>query len=56
VAGRDQTEGGYELVMLLGVAAAGLVVSGPGRVSVDAAPKLPERSPAWPGSARTVNG
>ena len=54
MAGRDQTEGGYELVMLLGVAAAGLVVSG--RVSVDAAPKLPERSPAWPGSARTVNG
>jgi putative oxidoreductase len=49
-------DGGYELVMLLGLAAVGLVVSGPGRISIDAALKLPGRSPSWSGSARPQSG
>jgi putative oxidoreductase len=50
------SDGGYELVMLLGLAALALVVSGPGRLSVDAALKLPGRSPSWSGKAHTAGG
>jgi putative oxidoreductase len=49
-------DGGWELVMLLGVAAGALVAAGPGRISVDAALRLPQRSPAWPGSAHPLSG
>ena len=38
-------DGGYELVLLLGVACAGLTLAGAGRFSLDAAARLGERLP-----------
>jgi putative oxidoreductase len=40
-------DGGYELVLLLGVACTGLVIAGAGRFSVDAAARL-SRLPGFP--------
>jgi putative oxidoreductase len=44
-------DGGYELVMLLGFASVGIAATGAGRLSLDAALKLPERVM---GSGRTT--
>jgi putative oxidoreductase len=47
-------DGGYELVLLLGVAALAIVVAGAGRLSVDWALRLGEKLPGYPGTASTV--
>jgi putative oxidoreductase len=39
------TDGGYEYVLVLGVATLSLAATGPGRFSLDAALKLPDRVP-----------
>jgi putative oxidoreductase len=45
-------DGGYELVLLLGVASLAIVVAGAGRLSVDGTLRIPERVPAYPGRGR----
>ena len=44
-------DGGYELVLLLGVACTGLVIAGAGRFSVDAAARL-SRLPGFPSTSQ----
>jgi len=45
-------DGGYELVLLLGVASLAIFVAGAGRLSVDAALRLADRLPGYPGPTR----
>lgn len=45
-------DGGYELVLLLGVASAAIVIAGAGRYSVDATLGLARKLPGYPGSER----
>jgi len=47
-------DGGYELVLILGIASLGIVVAGTGRFSVDAALGLGDRLPGYPGGAGAV--
>ncbi len=47
-------EGGYELVLVLGIASLGIVVAGAGRFSVDGALRLGDRLPGYPGGADAV--
>jgi putative oxidoreductase len=42
-------DGGYELVLILGIASLGIVVAGAGRLSVDGALGLGNRLPGYPG-------
>lgn len=41
-------DGGYEYVLVLGIAALAIALVGAGRFSLDAALRLPERVPGWP--------
>lgn len=45
------TDGGYELVLLLGTASLGIMLAGAGRFSVDGMLGLGERLPGYPGNA-----
>jgi len=46
-------DGGYELVLLLGVASLGIAAAGAGRFSLDAILRLHERLPGYPAPARS---
>lgn len=48
------SDGGYELVLLLGVAALGIAIAGAGRFSVDATLRLGRRVPGYPGGERST--
>jgi putative oxidoreductase len=45
------TDGGYEFVLILGIASLGIMLAGAGRFSVDGALRLGERLPGYPGEA-----
>jgi len=44
-------DGGYELVLILGITSLGIMLAGAGRFSVDGALRLGERLPGYPGEA-----
>jgi putative oxidoreductase len=47
-------DGGYELVLLLGVASLAIAIAGAGRFSVDATLRLAQRVPGYPGNERRL--